>query len=118
MRRKSYNAGGFAGHCDWRLPTVAELQTILLDDYPCDFGPCIDETIFGPTVADYHWTPTTYSDDAERAFRVDLYEAFVDDGLKTSGRAVRAVWGGRQRTVRPLRTKASRVSSRLVEAAR
>jgi hypothetical protein len=34
------------GHSDWRLPTSAELQTIL----DCSFGsPCIDP-IFGPTL--------------------------------------------------------------------
>lgn len=48
----------FAGHCDWRLPTVdqegdpAELETILDSSAPgCGVsGPCID-AIFGPTIA-------------------------------------------------------------------
>jgi hypothetical protein len=38
----------FAGHCDWRLPTLTELQAILLAPYPCGTLPCIDPT-FGPT---------------------------------------------------------------------
>jgi len=39
----------FAGHCDWRLPTIQELVTIM--DYnssTCHNGPCIDP-IFGPS---------------------------------------------------------------------
>ncbi len=37
------NSGScFAGQCDWRLPTRAELQTILLQPFPCP-SPCIDQ---------------------------------------------------------------------------
>lgn len=38
--------GGFAGHCDWRLPGIYELQTILLTQ--CTQSLCIDP-VFGPT---------------------------------------------------------------------
>lgn len=45
------NASGscLGGHCDWRLPTLIELQTLLAEPYPCSFSPCIDEGIFGPS---------------------------------------------------------------------
>ena len=42
------NGTHFAGQCDWRLPTRAELQTILPGPYPCA-SPCIDTALFGPT---------------------------------------------------------------------
>jgi len=49
--------GCFANHCDWRLPTSVELQTILLEPYPCSTSPCAD-AILGPTQADGYWTST------------------------------------------------------------
>jgi hypothetical protein len=51
--------GGFAGANGWRLPTLAELQTIV-PDVPCDGpDPCIDPT-FGPTQSYYYWSATSY----------------------------------------------------------
>jgi hypothetical protein len=49
----------FAGHCDWRLPTVYELQTILAAGFPCAVEPCVDESVFGPGYA-FYWTGTQY----------------------------------------------------------
>jgi hypothetical protein len=50
--------GCFAGHCDWRLPSIVELEGIL----DCSFGsPCIDPA-FGPTAsgaADTFWSATS-----------------------------------------------------------
>lgn len=55
------NSGGcFAGQCDWRLPTIYELQTILSEAYPCTTSPCIDP-VFSPTPA-YSLSATTRAD--------------------------------------------------------
>ena len=44
----------FAGHCDWRMPPVGELTSIV----DCSFGsPCI-APVFGPTSPTFHWSAT------------------------------------------------------------
>ena len=89
-------SGGFAGHCDWRVPTIAELQTILLEPYPCSTDPCIDTDVFGPTVSELYWSSTrstAYPDSAWTVFFADDGYAF-DDAFKTDEWHVRAVRGG------------------------
>ena len=56
------NASCFAGHCDWRIPNIGELQTILLGSCPGFPTPCIDEAIFGSTQALGYWSSSTFAD--------------------------------------------------------
>jgi hypothetical protein len=84
----------FGGLCNWRLPTVAELQTILSEEFPCTTSPCIDP-VFGPTIAnDDYWSSTTLADNTTYAWGVFFGTGEVSYGLKSSTNSVRAVRGG------------------------
>ena len=93
--------GGFAGHCDWRLPTVAELATIVDQSEPsCGLGldiACIDP-VFGPTNEYLYWTSTTDASASTGAWEVSFRDATstvvytVSKGLMRSARAVRGGW--------------------------
>jgi len=88
------NSGGcFAGLCDWRLPTIYELQTILLEAYPCATYPCIDP-VFGPTVADGYWSATTDATYPVGAWGAFFGSGYMDGVAKSGFLAVRAVRAG------------------------
>jgi hypothetical protein len=87
------NAGCFAGHCDWRLPTAAELESILLAPYPCTTNPCIDP-IFGPTVGFGYWSDTLHPSYPGGAWLVDFENAYMIIDNNGFGWYVRAVRGG------------------------
>jgi hypothetical protein len=92
----SLAAGGcFTGQCDWRLPTVVELQTILLGErYPCSTSPCIDP-IFEPLViAGSYWSATTDASGPASAWVVGFNGGLVLSQPKSEGLFVRAVRGG------------------------
>ncbi len=93
----------WAGECDWRLPTMAELQTILVD-FPCrgeEMGPscrcptspCIDD-VFGVTQANYYWSASSSIPTVSGAWSVDFNTANVVTSDKTLPFYVRAVRGG------------------------
>jgi len=86
--------GCFAGHCDWRLPTSAELQTILLEPSPCGTSPCIDP-IFGATQSSDYWSITSSTDgDPDGAWIVYFDDGGMSIDTKVFGSYVRAVRGG------------------------
>lgn len=81
--------GCFANHCDWRLPSIVELQGIV----NTSDSPTIDP-IFGPTQSFYYWSATTYADGPSTAWTVYFGDGFVFLGSKASDFYVRAVRSG------------------------
>jgi hypothetical protein len=94
----AYDGNCFNGHCDWRLPTQAELQTILLNPpFGCFRFLCIDTTVFGPTRGGEYWVIDTLPAGPTNALFVSFYPDFSDfpgyrpkDSLRPA-RAVRSV---------------------------
>ena len=88
--------GGFAGHCDWRLPTIHELLTIRdIAEGNCGggSGPCIDPS-FGPTAASHYWSSTTYYGDPGQALPLYFGNASqIFDHSENTSHYVRAVRG-------------------------
>lgn len=80
--KNAVNASALCGYTDWRLPTVAELQSLV--DYSVSYpGPTIDSNWFPNTSRSNYWSATTFSDYVFCAWGVD----FVNGGV--SGSSVR-----------------------------
>jgi hypothetical protein len=96
--------GGFASHCDWRLPTIAELKTII----DCSTGiPCVDSVFKAGCVSNcsvttcsctdqsFYWSSTTSAVAPSDAWAVGFINAgSVVAGEKNFPLRVRAVRGG------------------------
>jgi hypothetical protein len=80
---------GFAGYSDWRLPTLAELRTIV----QAGSAPAID-AVFGPTAASPYWSASTHAPNPTFAWFASFGDGFVFAANKTFLAHVRAVRGG------------------------
>lgn len=90
---------GAGPYSDWRIPTLAELRTILTTEYSsCSAGPpCIDP-IFGPTAtAVSYWSSTTDANPSGSgyAWSVGFFSGSTPNAIKTDAGFARAVRGGR-----------------------
>ena len=87
---------GLGGYHDWRLPTVAELQTIVdLTVLGCGSGSLCIDSIFEPTTAGLYWSSTTFAGDSSLAWDVTFNGGNVVIDYKIASQPVRAVRGGR-----------------------
>lgn len=82
------------GHSDWRLPVKKELITLVDYSVPPP-GPTINTTYFPNTKSSNYWLFTTYADDPNSAWYVNLYYGYVGPfGYKDSSYYVRCVRSG------------------------
>lgn len=79
----------FAGRCHWRLPSVAELRTILM--LPCAQQPCIASQLFAPTANGAYWSSTDDPSLDEHALAVDFSNGSTISANVNSFLFVRAV---------------------------
>jgi hypothetical protein len=86
------DTGCHAGHCDWRIPVIEELMTIV----DCSFGnPCIDQSVFGPTnTSANYWSSSTLLSNPAGAWFVNFIGGTGTNIAKNNNFQVRAVRGG------------------------
>jgi hypothetical protein len=81
----------YQSHCDWRLPTLAELQGISLDQETCESAPCVAAPALLPMRPNYYWSSTTYIFDDAIAWLVNFGDGTSTASYKPAKSFVRAV---------------------------
>jgi len=87
------NGGCFAGQCDWRLPTIAELLSAA--EPHCSSAPCFDP-IFGITTDANYWSSTSVAGTLGQGWELDMFfnTTEADRVSEWTSDAVLAVRGG------------------------
>jgi hypothetical protein len=94
----------FAHHCDWHLPAIGELRTILIGPEAapgqattCSGTPCIDPgfaAVGGPTESSLYWSASTLAGEPYSAWNTSFNSGLVNFNSKTLDLFVRAVRAG------------------------
>ncbi|MBI4741105.1 MAG: DUF1566 domain-containing protein [Betaproteobacteria bacterium] len=82
----------FAGHSDWRLPKVRELQSIV--DYAVTTAPTINGSVFPATPQDTFWSASPYALDPSQAWQLDFTYGVILAFSPLDYSEVRLVRGG------------------------
>jgi hypothetical protein len=86
----------YANHCDWRIPTIAELNTIIEASAPgCGSGSACIDPAFGPTQASNYWSCSSLAGNPNYAWYAIFFNGDVLYGGKADGYYARAVRSGR-----------------------
>lgn len=80
-----------AGHEDWRLPNINELESLVED---CTYGPAINTDIFPNTPSSHFWSASPNAFDSSGAWSVYFGDGVSYDSDRSSYLRVRAVRGG------------------------
>ena len=83
----------FAGHCDWRIPSIGEQRSLLAAPFPCGGGnpQCIDQAIFGPTKPTMYWSSSSMAGNPSGTWGIYFGSGFVGSASKSDGYFARAV---------------------------
>lgn len=87
------NGECFEHHCDWRLPTTRELESIVEPD--CEVPPCVVDPVLLPTRLSPSWSNETYDANPLIAWYVRFDNGNTSANNKVMAFAVRAVRGAR-----------------------
>ena len=82
----------YAGHCDWRLPSLEELETTV--SYACANPPCFGYSAFLPDAGAEYWSATTAVGYPMTSYGVNMFNGVSFIGTKNNDVFVRAVRSG------------------------